>query len=125
MGTIREFECLSCRKAWKVYVGHGIMHGALNHVLKEFPASIQQEILSGMNGEQDTFFKFNFCVASCPACQDIVAVPVIDLLLTGQTYSSGCPECGSKVLMPEEDSGFMCPSCKESQLLARNSGSWD
>lgn len=125
MGTIREFRCSSCHEGWRVNVGHGMMHGALEQVLKLFPNDIRQMILADTKGEQAPLFNFNFCAAVCSECCNIVVIPVIYLHETDKTYFSGCPECGGLVTLPEKDSEYICPRCKKHQLLIQNIGSWD
>lgn len=125
MGTIRDFECPSCYGTWRIRVGHGMMHGSLNHVLKAFPPDIQKKILTDIDGEPDPFFNFNYQAAACLQCGEIIAVPVLYLHKTECSYVSGCPECGSLELMPEEDSNFQCPRCNNKQLSVQVIGSWD
>lgn len=125
MGTVKEFKCPTCYGTWRLRVGHGMMHGSLKHVLETFPADIQQKILADIKGEQAPFFNFNYRAAECPQCQAIVAVPVIYLHETKQTYSSGCPECGNMPSMLPEDSAVICPHCKKGQLFIQNIGDWD
>lgn len=125
MGTIREFKCPSCYGTWRLRLGHGVMHGTLEHVLKAFPSDIQLKIFEDTKGDPAPLFNFNYRAAVCSECQDVVAVPVIYLHKTKHSYSSGCPECGSTSLIQKEDPQFICPQCKISHLLAQNIGNWD
>lgn len=125
MGVMREFQCPSCHETWRVRIGHGMMHGDFDRVLKEFPDDIQKRIKTSLDGEKTPFFRFNYCVAVCLECKRIIVVPVIYLHKTKQTFSPGCPACGSQVTVLEKDSVAICPHCNKEELLAQDIGTWD
>lgn len=125
MGKISGFVCPSCHKSWEVQLGHGMGHAALESVLDEFPPDIRQKILADTGGEPYPAFEFNYFPAVCWQCQNIVAVPVIYLHQTGQTYTGACPDCGNSIAVQEEDAEILCPHCGKGALAAEEIGRWD
>ena len=125
MGIFQEVKCPSCRRAWKIRTGHGRAHGMLNRVMEVFPAGMQDKIHEDLNGESAPLFDFNFHMAACRQCRSIVAVPVLRLLETGQSYSSGCPNCGSRVEFLNENALPACPNCQQKGLTLQDIGHWD
>ena len=125
MGRSREFACPSCSASWQLFLGHGMGHATLENVLDEFPADIQQKILADTKDEKIPSFEFNFCPAVCRQCKKVIAVPVIYLHHSEQTYFAPCPDCGSTVDIFKEDEDTRCPFCGEGLLSLSDIGSWD
>lgn len=125
MGRISEFVCPSCHMSWEVQLGHGMWHAALENVLDEFPPDIRQKILADTGEEENPVFEFNYCPAVCWQCRKVVAVPVIYLHRTGQTYAAACPDCGNAIAVQSEDAEILCPQCGKDPLLAEDIGRWD
>ncbi len=125
MGRINEFTCSSCNTTWQVRLGHGLGHAMLESVLEEFSEENQQKILEDTEGEEFPSFEFQFRTAICQRCKNVVAVPVITLLQSGQTYFNGCPDCGNSVIIPEQGSEMSCPNCGKAALTEEEIGRWD
>ncbi len=73
----------------------------------------------------EPLFLFNYRLAVCPECKDIVAVPFLRFLETGWEYVSPCPKCGGKAEVLEEDIPGVCPNCQKAGLEAEETGHWD
>lgn len=125
MGRISEFTCPSCNVSWKVRLGHGIGHAALENVLDIFPADIQRKILADTEEEQIPLFEFNYRAAVCEQCKKIVSVPSIYLHQKGYVYTGACTECGNAVIALNEGAEMVCPRCKTTVLSEKETGNWD
>lgn len=125
MGRVSEFVCPSCHTSWEIQLGHGMGHAALENVLNEFPSDICQKVLSDTERERNPVFEFNYCPAVCWQCRKVVAVPVIYLHQSGQTYTAVCPDCGSSAAIHTEDAEILCPYCGKSTLTVEEVGRWD
>lgn len=125
MGVIRQYQCPSCRESWELCIGHGMKHGVLGRVIEEFPEDIRLKIVKDVQGRELPLFHFQYQAAVCGHCQDIVAIPVLQLLESGQSYVGRCPECGSEAKLTAEDSPVVCPGCGKALLDIRDTGRWD
>lgn len=125
MGIIQEFKCSSCHEIWKLRTGHGRMHATLKQVLKAFSPDIQKRILANINHEEEPLFHFNYCVAVCPKCKQLITVPVLTFFETGRTYISRCPNCNNIAEILKDDSNTICPKCQKVRLDMEELGHWD
>lgn len=127
MGIIQEYKCPACRKTWRLFVGHGMNHNTLDHVLEAFPANIRHKVLEteGSSKNLDSLFLFNYRPAVCRQCQDIVAIPVLRFPESGHLYISECPECGNTPELLEESVNAFCPKCLKQNLSYKETGHWD
>ncbi len=125
MGRISELVCPSCNASWQLFLGHGMSHAALENVLDEFPADIQKKILADTKDEQIPSFEFNYYPSVCRQCKKVIAVPVIYLHHTGQTYFAPCPDCGNTGDAFQEGEAAECPFCGEGVLIMNDCGNWD
>lgn len=124
MGVVREYRCPSCEKTWKLWIGHGMKHGMLGRVMEAFPADIQKKILEGA-GRELPLFSFNYEASVCGHCGSVVAVPVLRLIESGQTYVGRCPECGGEAEPLGESARISCPGCRQAVLQVQDTGHWD
>ncbi len=125
MGIMKEIRCPSCHRDWKAAVGHGRMHGKLDRAVEAFPEELQRKIRMDAGLGDEPLFLFNYRLAVCPECKDIVAVPFLRFLETGWEYVSPCPKCGGKAEVLEEDIPGICPNCQKAGLEAEETGHWD
>lgn len=125
MGAIQEIRCPSCHGSWKIRAGHGRRHGRLDQVLKAFPEDMQKKILADAGRNREPLFLFNYRMAACPQCRNIVAVPFLRFLETGWTYVSPCPQCSGTAEVLEEDLPISCPRCQKEGMAVLEIGNWD
>ncbi len=127
MGMIQTLTCPSCHESWEITTGHGILHSTLERVLKAFPQDTQMEIRQEVQGQLAPIFYFNYRMASCGRCKNIVAVPVIEFPESGRSYTSFCPQCGTsaELVILKEDASPTCPRCGTEALSVEDSGRWD
>lgn len=125
MGVIQQFTCPSCLKNWKLRTGHGIRHAALGQVMEVFSEDIQRNIVAQVTGGQMPLFYFGYQEAVCEHCRNIVAVPVLRLIESNQTFIAGCPECSGEVKVIKEETPVNCPACQKAKLRVQDVGNWD
>ena len=125
MGVIQQFSCPSCQKTWKLRTGHGTRHAALGQAMEVFSEDIQRKIVAEVKGGQMPLFSFGYQEAVCTHCKDVVALPVLRLVESGQTFIAGCPMCGSEAELVEEEASVNCPSCQKAKLAVKDVGHWD
>lgn len=125
MGVIRQYRCPSCQNEWQLAVGHGMKHGVLGRVMEAFSEDIQKKIIKEVDGGQLPLFHFNYEAAVCRQCRIVTAVPVLKFIESGKFYVGSCPQCGSVLEFPEEDTLIVCPDCEKAELDIRDVGRWD
>ncbi len=86
---------------------------------------MQDKIRTDLKGEDAPLFDFNYRMAACPQCRAVVAVPILRLLETGQSYTSGCPKCGGRTQLLDETDPPVCPHCLKKGLAIQDIGHWD
>lgn len=127
MGVLKELQCPSCYKKWRLCLGHGRKHSSLGRVMKLFPDPIQKQIAACKEGGALHLFHFQYQTAVCRQCQEMIAVPVLVLKEkeSGQTLTGTCPICGGEAELLDENSAITCPKCQKAELDRQDVGLWD
>lgn len=125
MGIIRQFQCPSCQKIWRLCIGQGMRHGILGEVIKAFPEDIQREMVREIQGRPLPLFDFRYRAAFCQNCQEIMAIPVLRLTEEDRFYIGRCDNCEGEVTFLDKDSPVRCPVCGEDFLEVEDIGHWD
>lgn len=105
-------------------MGHGMRHGVLGRVMREFPEEVQRKIAEDAPRGKLPLFHFCYKAAFCSHCQELVAEPVLRFIESGQLYVGKCPKCGNDAENLEEDGPVRCPECG-SFLDMQDTGHWD
>lgn len=133
MGEIINVRCRACKKEWRCFTGNGLLHGKKESVLAAFLEKERQQAESLLAASAVPAYDFQYRLAVCRHCHNVVAVPVLRTVESDVTCVGSCPLCGEKTknlcaeeLSAETWSGkTACPVCKSRALLAEEGGHWD
>lgn len=133
MGEIIDVRCESCKKEWRCFTGNGLLHGKKENVLVAFSEQERQRVESLLAASTIPAYDFQYRLAVCGHCHNVVAVPVLRAVDSEEICVGLCPLCGKKTknLCAEEQSAeewsekTACPVCKSRRLQAETVGDWD
>lgn len=125
MGVLVKITCRSCGADWQRGIGSGMMHGNLEKVAGLYPEKIKQEILRCAEQEDFPSYDFEYRLASCDQCKEVVSVPVLTLKKSGMTYIGTCAQCGREAQLMEKTEKTPCPVCHKASLKVEETGLWD
>ncbi|MDE5937729.1 MAG: hypothetical protein K2H37_01435 [Lachnospiraceae bacterium] len=133
MGEVINVRCKACKKEWQCFTGNGLLHGRKETVLAAFSEKDRQQAQRLMEESKIPAYDFQYRLAVCGQCHNVVAVPVLRSADSEETVTGGCPLCGENIkdLCEEEQSvedwseKTACPVCKCMRMEAEESGQWD
>lgn len=133
MGEIINVRCEFCKKEWQCFVGNGLLHGKKENLIVAFTEERQQQAERLLASSKMPAFDFQYRIAVCSHCQNVVAVPVLRDIDSEETCVDLCPLCGKETehLFTEEQSmeewskNTACPVCKRTALRTEDGGYWD
>lgn len=133
MGEIINVRCKACKKEWQCFAGNGLLHGKKESILAAYSEEKRQQAERMLEASKIPAYDFQYRLAVCEQCQNVVAVPVLHAAEGGETCVGLCPLCGSetKYLCAEGQDMEVwcgktaCPVCKNKALLAEDGGYWD
>ena len=133
MGEVINVRCKACKKEWQCFTGNGLLHGRKEAVLAAFSEKDRQQAERLMAESRIPAYDFQYRLAVCGHCHNVVAVPVLRAVDSEDAVTDGCPLCGknTKDLCAEEQSveewgeKTACPVCKCRRLETEEVGQWD
>ena len=133
MGEVINVRCKACKKEWQCFTGNGLLYGKKESVLAAFSEKERQQVHDLLAASEIPAYDFQYRLAVCGHCHNVVAVPVLRMVDSEETCVGLCPLCGEKTknfcaeeLSAEEWSEkTACPVCKSKALLVEEGGHWD
>lgn len=133
MGEIIHVRCKTCKREWQCFTGNGLLHGKKENILAAFSEERRQQAENLLFTSKIPAYDFQYRLAVCCHCRNIVAVPVLQSMDSEEACFGLCPLCGkeTEALCAEEESAkawskkTACPVCKSRALQAEDGGYWD
>lgn len=133
MGEMINVRCKVCKKEWRCFTGNGLLHGRKEGVLAAFSEDERKQAENLMGAATVPLYDFQYRLAVCGYCQNIVAIPVLRVVDSDEILEGKCPLCGKKTknFCGEEQSTekwskkIACPICKSRSLEMEEIGHWD
>ncbi|MDE6601838.1 MAG: hypothetical protein K2K90_06690 [Lachnospiraceae bacterium] len=133
MGEIVNVRCKACKREWQCFTGNGLLHGRRETILAAFLEEDRQQAESLMEAGRIPAYDFQYSLAVCRHCHNVVAVPVLRVADSEETVTGRCPLCrkGTEDLCTEEQSveewseKTACPVCRCRKMETREGGHWD
>lgn len=133
MGEVINVRCKACKKEWQCFTGNGLLHGRKETVLAAFSEEDRQQAVNLLGEGPFPLYDFQYRLAVCGHCHNIVTVPVLQAVESGEQVTGRCPLCGQKAenLCGEEQNvkewseKTACPVCRSRRLDAEEAGHWD
>lgn len=133
MGEIINVRCKSCKREWQCFTGSGLLYGKKEHILAAFSEGERRHVESLFAASAIPAYDFQYRLAVCGHCHNVVAVPTLGMMDSEETYVGLCPLCGKKTknFCPAEMEielwceDMACPVCKSQGLYTEEGGYWD